>query len=103
GARAQKAVRAADPAARDRILLAPSPGARRQARPRARGAKRGTAGMGLGDHRGRKLPGAARALSRDRSREGSGPLLRVRPAGVPAWLAPRSVERGPPKQECELA
>src|SRR6202040_415833 len=34
-----------------------------------------------------ELPRAARALSRGRAREGPGPLLRVRPAGVPARLA----------------
>src|ERR1700736_130553 len=109
GTRTRQAVRAADPASRDRILLAPSPGARRQARPRARGEERRARWLDLAAGKPRQggtsgeLPRAARALSRGRARAGPGPLLRVRPAGVPARLAPRPVGRPPAQQERELA
>src|SRR5947209_8427550 len=97
----------ADAAACDRQLLARASAARRSPCARACGAQRRTAGLDLADQiRSRrrsagKLPHAARALSRKGIFARPGLVLRLRPAGVPAWLARRLV--GPrPEPECDL-
>src|SRR5258707_398560 len=108
-ARARPPVHPTEPAPCRRILLAASPGPRRQARPRARDAGRRAGRLGLADRRrqivGRaaRLSRAARAVSRKIPCPRPRLLLRLRPARVPVRLAPRSVARRAAQPQCELA
>src|SRR5438046_708620 len=76
---------------------------------RARPAERRAGRLGLADRRrqivGRaaRLSRAARPVSRTDPRQGSGLLLRLRAAGVPVRLAPRSVGRRASQPQCDVA
>src|SRR5262249_51732127 len=97
---ARAAVHPADAPACRRRLLARAPGPPRAPGARAGGEKRRAGGLDLAAREGRaarsaeELPLPAGALSRARVRARPGLLLRLRPAGVPARLARRSVGRG---------